>query len=144
MRDTIAPQPEPPFYFYEEAIEVNTFIERFKSHFYWYASRYLYDEQAKVYYVTGRLRGSAALWYQATQKETQERRPDLAKLFEEMRADFQLEEDKELMKSKLLKLKHEWGKVYDYLAEFNQLTRAIGCTEEQRKGILNYLIQPSV
>jgi len=61
-----------------------------------------------------------------------------------MRTDFQLEEDKELMKSKLLKLKHEWGKVYDFLAEFNRLTRAIGCTEEQRKGILNYKVRSSV
>ena len=78
------------------------------------------------------------------QKETQERNPDVAKLFEEMRDDFQLEEDKELTKSKLLKLKHEWGKVYDYLAKFNRLTRAIGCTEEQRKGILNYQVLPSV
>ena len=34
------------------------------------------------------------------QKETQERRPEVAK-FEEMRDDFQLEENKKLMKSKL-------------------------------------------
>ena len=137
MRDSLAPQPEPPFYFHGEAIEVNTFIDRCRSHFYRYASRYLYDEQAKVYYVTDRLRGNAALWYQATQKEAQKQQPDVEKLFEKMKSDFQLEEDKELMKSKLLKLKHEWGKVYDYLAEFNRLTRAIGCSEEQRKGLLN-------
>ena len=77
-------------------------------------------------------------------KETQERHPDIAKFFEEIRADFQLEEDKELKKFKLLKLKHEWGKVYDYLAEFNRLTSTTGCTEEQRKGILNDHVGPSV
>jgi len=92
MRNTIASQPEPPFYFHGEVIEVNTFIDRCKSHFYRYSSRYFYDEQAKVYYVTDHLHGSAALWYQTTQKETQERHSDVAKLFEEMRADFQLEE----------------------------------------------------
>jgi len=48
------------------------------------------------------------------------------------------------MKSKLLKLKHDWGRVYDYLTEFNRLIRAINCTEEQRKGILNYYVWPSV
>ena len=46
----------------------------------------------KVYYVIDRLHGSAALQYQATQKETQERPPDVAKLFDVMRVDFQLEE----------------------------------------------------
>jgi len=46
-----------------KSIDVNTFIDRCKSHFYRYA-RYLYDEQAKVYYVTDCLMENAALWHQ--------------------------------------------------------------------------------
>ena len=52
--------------------------------------------------------------------------------------------EKEEVKTAMLKLKHEWGKAYEYLSEFNRLSRILQLTDETRRLLLVQQVRPSV
>ena len=44
----------------------------------------------------------------------------------------------------MLKLKHEWGKAYEYLSEFNRLSRILQLSDETKRLLLVQQVRPSV
>ena len=44
----------------------------------------------------------------------------------------------------MLKLRHEWWKAYEYLAEFNELTDVLNLPENVRRQVLIQQVRPSV
>jgi len=48
------------------------------------------------------------------------------------------------VKIAMLKLRHEWGKVYEYLSEFNRLSRIMQLLEKTKHLLLVQQVKPSV
>jgi len=65
-------------------------------------------------------------------------------LFARIHERFPPESPIEVSRTKLLKLRHEWGKAYEYLAEFNELTDVLNLPENVRKQVLIQQVRPSV
>jgi len=55
---------------------------------------------------------------------------------ERLQKEFKSERTLEEVKTAMLKLKHEWGKAYEYLSEFNRLSRILQLTDSTKRLIL--------
>ncbi|KAG4102851.1 hypothetical protein H8356DRAFT_930147 [Neocallimastix lanati (nom. inval.)] len=61
--------------------------------------------------------------------------PQPQRLMDRLQQKFKSERTLEEVKTTMLKLRHEWGKPYEYLNMFNRLSRILQPTEET-KGLL--------
>jgi len=58
--------------------------------------------------------------------------------------EFKSERTLEEVKTVMLKLRHEWGKTYEYLSEFNRLSRILQLSDETKQLLLVQQVRPSV
>ena len=58
--------------------------------------------------------------------------------------EFKRERTLEKVKTAKLKLRHEWGKAYEYLSEFNRLSRILQLSDKTKRLLLVQQVRPSV
>ncbi|KAG4105178.1 hypothetical protein H8356DRAFT_925646 [Neocallimastix lanati (nom. inval.)] len=69
--------------------------------------------------------------------------PQPQRLMERLLKKFKSERTLEEVKTAILKLRHEWDKAYEYLAEFNRLSRILQLSDETKRLTL-VQVRPSV
>ena len=85
-------------------------------------------EDIKINFIKSRLRDGARNWYLATYKDTNPK--TLSELTTELRKAFSNVASKKLAKIQLIKLKHNYGKINDYIEQFRTLSNGLGFSEE--------------
>ncbi|KAG4081563.1 hypothetical protein H8356DRAFT_1320092 [Neocallimastix lanati (nom. inval.)] len=70
--------------------------------------------------------------------------PQPQRLMDRLLKEFKSERTLEEVKTAMLKLRHDWGKAYEYLSEFNRLSRILQLTDETKRLLLVQQVRPSV
>ena len=120
------------------------FREKCLRHFNRYPRDYEGDTKAQVSFIEDHLGGEVLRWYRVRERIRQRSNPDVELLFAHIHERFPPESPIEVSRTKLLKLRHEWGKAYEYLAEFNELTDVLNLPENVRRQVLIQQVRPSV
>ena len=97
-----------------------------------------------LYFIEDHLQGTAKKWYQMDEVFKQRDDPQPQILMEKFLKEFKSERTLEEVKTAMLKLRHEWGKAYEYLAEFNRFSRILQLSDETRRLLLVQQVRPSV
>ncbi|ORY21669.1 hypothetical protein LY90DRAFT_515973 [Neocallimastix californiae] len=90
------------------------------------------------------LQGTAKKWYQMDEVFKQRDDPQPQRLMDRLLKEFKSERTLEEVKTAMLKLRHDWGKAYEYLSEFNRLSRILQLTDETKRLLLVQQVRPSV
>ncbi len=125
-------------------IDVESFTERCFQFFRKYGSEFEGDEAAKVFVIEDHLVDDAQRWYYMEEKLRQREEPNVVRLLENLKKEFPSMFSVDYCKTRLLKLRHEWGKSYEFLAEFNRLTRILQLDKTVKKILLMQMVKPSV
>ena len=111
-------------------MEVSSFTYRCRRHLDDYALYYKNDPKAAVVWIEDHLTGDAKKWYNMDELLEQADNPDPERILQRLEKEYKVERNVEEVKTTLLKLKYQWGKAYEYLAEFNRLSRILRLPEE--------------
>jgi len=109
-----------------------------------YKSYYSKNPKDMVIFIEDHLTGKAEEWYRLDEIYKQDAKPDPERLLRRIEQDFHNEQSIDDIKNIILKLRHEWGKAYEYLSEFNKLSRILDLSKEKKKLILSWQVKPSV
>jgi len=99
-----------------ETGDVESFIDRLKRYFGRHQKCYQSEPTAMLYFIEDHLQGTAKKWYQMDEVFKQRDDPQPQRLMDRLLKEFKSERTLEEVKTALLKLKHEWGKAYEYLS----------------------------
>jgi len=127
-----------------ETGNVESFIGRLKRYFGRHQKYYQSEPTAMLYFIEDHLQGTAKKWYQMDKVFKQRDDPQLQRLMDRLLKEFESERTLEEVKTAMLKLKHKWGKAYEYLSEFNRLDRILQLTDETKRLLLGQQVRPSV
>ena len=125
-------------------MEVSSFTYSCRRHLDDYALYYKNDPKAAVVWIEDHLTGDAKKWYSMDELLEQADNPDPERILQRLEKEYKMERNIEEVKTTLLKLKYQWGKAYEYLAEFNRLSRILRLPEETKKHLLMYQVKPSI
>jgi len=125
-------------------IDIDSFCERCLQFFRVYSNEFNGDESTKVYIIEDHLKGDAQRWYFMEEKIRQRADPNSIRLLENLRTEFPSMFSEDYCRTSLLKLRHEWGKAYEFMAEFNRLTRVLKLDDPTKKVLLMQEVKPSV
>ncbi|KAG4083623.1 hypothetical protein H8356DRAFT_1064736 [Neocallimastix lanati (nom. inval.)] len=103
--------------------DVESFIDRLKRYFGRHQKYYQSEPTAMLYFIEDHLQGTAKKWYQMDEVFKQRDDPQPQRLMDRLLKEFKSERTLEEVKTAMLKLRHDWGKAYEYLSEFNRLIR---------------------
>jgi len=78
------------------------------------------------------------------EKLRQRQDPNENRLLEQLRNEFPSMFSDEYCKTSLLKLRHDWGKAYEFKAEFNRLSTVLNIDDTEKKILLMQEVKPSV
>ncbi|KAG4107442.1 hypothetical protein H8356DRAFT_886662, partial [Neocallimastix lanati (nom. inval.)] len=106
-----------------ETGDVESFIDRLKRYFGRHQKYYQSKPTAMLYFIEDHLQGTAKKWYQMNEVFKQRDDPHPQRLMDRLLKEFKSERTLEEVKTAMLKLRHDWGKAYEYLSEFNRLIR---------------------
>jgi len=104
----------------------------------------VYELTAMLYFIEVHLQGTAKKWYQMDEVFKQRDDPQPQRLMDRLLKEFKSERTLEEVKTAMLKLKHEWVKAYEYLSEFNRLSRILQLSDETKRLLLVQQVRPSV
>ncbi|ORY20200.1 hypothetical protein LY90DRAFT_634010 [Neocallimastix californiae] len=105
--------------FHGETGDVESFIDRLKRYFGRHQKYYQSEPTAMLYFIEDHLQRTAKKWYQMDEVFKQRDDPQPQRLMERLLKEFKSERTLEEVKTAMLKLRHDWGKAYEYLSEFN-------------------------
>lgn len=125
-------------------IDVESFSERCFQFFRKYPLEFEDDEAAKVFIIEDHLIDDAQRWYYMEEKLLQRENPNVERLLENLKKEFPSMFSSDYCKTRLLKLKHEWGNSYEFLGEFYRLTRILKLDDTVKKILLMQMVKPSV
>jgi len=125
-------------------IDFEGFKEKCLRHFKRYPLDYDGNEKAKVSFIEDHIGGKVIKWYRLKERKQQRIDPNSEVLFKHLEEKFPPESPVEVSRSKLWKLRHNWGQAYEYLATFNDLADVLELSEGTRKQLLFYQVRPSV
>ncbi|KAG4094404.1 hypothetical protein H8356DRAFT_998497, partial [Neocallimastix lanati (nom. inval.)] len=100
--------------------DVESFIDRLKRYFGRHQKYYQSEPTAMLYFIEDHLQGTAKKWYQMDEVFKQRDDPQPQRLMDRLLKEFKSERTLEEVKTAMLKLRHDWGKAYEYLSEFNR------------------------
>jgi len=113
--------------------DVKIFVDRLNRYFGRHETYYSREPQAKLYFIEDHLEGDALKWYKMDEQYAQMDDPQPQRLLERLLEEFKSERPLAEVKNQMLKLRHEWGKAYEYLSEFNRLSRILQLPDTTRK-----------
>ena len=125
-------------------MDVSSFIFRCMRHYEKYQHYYLKNPKQMVIYIEDHLTGGAERWYRIDEMYEQKENPDPERLLKKLEEEYSSERDLEDVKNLMLRLRHDWGKAYEYLSEFNQYSRILKLDELHKKLVLSWQVRPSV
>ncbi|KAG4101834.1 hypothetical protein H8356DRAFT_1383031, partial [Neocallimastix lanati (nom. inval.)] len=100
--------------------DVESFIDRLKRYFGRHQKYYQSEPTAMLYFIEDHLQGTAKKWYQMDEVFKQRDDPQPQRLMDRLLKEFKSERTLEEVKTAMLKFRHDWGKAYEYLSEFNR------------------------
>ena len=124
--------------------DVKIFVDRLNRYFGRHEAYYSREPQAKLYFIEDHLEGDALKWYRMDEQYAQMDNPQPQRLLERLLEEFKSERPLAEVKNQMLKLRHEWGKAYEYLAEFNRLSRILQLPDTTRKLLMVQQVRPSI
>ena len=127
-----------------ETGDVESFLDRLNRYFGRHRAYYQSEPSAMVYFIADHLEGTAKKWYMMDEVYKQRDDPQPQKLMERLQKEFKSERTLVEVKTAMLKLKHEWGKAYEYLSEFNRLSRILQLTDSTKRLVLMQQVRPSI
>ena len=127
-----------------EEMNVDFFILRLVRHFDKYREYYNKNLRFKTMYIEDHLEKTALKWYQMDEMYSQQDNPQPDILIEKIKNEFKIERSKEEVQMTMLKLRHSWGKAYEYLSEFNRYSRILGLDDNTKKLIMLQQVRPSI
>ena len=127
-----------------ETMDVKVFLKRLERYFNRYPGFYQTHPEERVLYIENHLEGLAQSWYNMQEAMIQAEDPQPERLMEMLRTEFKDYRTEDEVKNAMLKLRHKWGKAYEYLASFNRLSRILQLTDETKKLLLMQQVRPSV
>lgn len=125
-------------------IDVKSFTFRCRKRYNRYEGYYIKNPRDMVMFIVDHLTGEAERWYRMDEIYNQDEFPDPEELLLKLEEEFRNERNRDDVKTMMLKLRHEWGNAYEYLVEFNRLSRMLNLSEEVKKLVLFWQVKPSV
>jgi len=125
-------------------MDVSSFIFRCRKHYERYQPYYRKNPMQMVIYIEDHLTGEAERWYKVDEMYEQRDHPDPERLLKKLEEDYSSERDLDDVKNLMLRLRHDWGKAFEYLSEFNQYSRILKLDEHHKKLVLSWQVRPSV
>jgi len=135
-------EPQPTDYknkvpkFDDKEMNVDFFLLRLVRHFDKYREYYNKNPRLKTIYIEDHLEKAALIWYQMDKMYIQQDNPQPDMLIEKIKNELKMERSKEEVQMTMLKLRHNWGKAYEYLSEFNRYNRILGLDDNTKKLIM--------
>ncbi|ORY10374.1 hypothetical protein LY90DRAFT_518706 [Neocallimastix californiae] len=126
-----------------ETGDVESFIDRLRRYFGRHQKYYQSEPTAMLYFIEDHLQGTAKKWYQMDEVFKQRDDPQPQRLMDRLLKEFKSERTLDEVKTAMLKLRHDWGKAYEYLSEFNRLSRILQLMDETKR-LLLVQVRPSV